>query len=80
MYGIISKNKQFISDSIIDSFGESKMGLLAFKNKKHAIQLSDEMNNYIQNKKSKPYSVIKINNDDISDYGVIINGVWKAKL
>ena len=81
MYGIITETKQFVTDNIKDSSGESRKGLLLFKKKTNAVAEAEELNELRKRMKSSQcYSVQKITVDEVPSYGIIIDGVWKQKL
>lgn len=81
MYGIITETKQFVIDNIKDSSGEARKGLLVFKKKTNAVDAAEELNELRKRMKSSQcYSVQKITVDDVPSYGIIADGVWKAKL
>jgi hypothetical protein len=81
MYGIITETKQFVMDNITDSSGEPRKGLIVFKKKTNAVAEAEELNNLRKRMKSSQcYSVQKITIDDVPSYGIIVDGVWKAKL
>ena len=81
MYGIITETKQFVTDNIKDSSGESRKGLLLFKKKTNAVTEAEQLNELRKRMKaSQCYSVQKITADDVPSYGIIVDGVWKAKL
>ena len=81
MYGIITETKQFVMDNIKDSSGESRKGLLLFKKKTNAVTEAEQLNELRKRMKaSQCYSVQKITADDVPSYGIIVDGVWKAKL
>jgi len=82
MYGITS-NKQFVYDNMKDPSGEPRRGVLVYKKKTDAVTECDDLNNLLTTKKTKPYSVSKISEEDmanIPDFGFIVDGVWKQKL
>ena len=81
MYGIITETKQFVMDNIKDSSGEARKGLLLFKKKTNAVAEAEQLNELRKRMKtSQCYSVQKITPDDVPESGIIIDGVWKAKL
>ena len=81
MYGIITETKQFVSDNIKDSSGESRKGLLVFKKKTNAVTASEELNEVRKRMKlTQCYSVQKVTVDDVPESGIIVDGVWKSKL
>ena len=81
MYGIITETKQFVTDNIKDSSGEPRKGLLAFKKKTNAVTEAEELNELRKRMKAPQcYSVQKIKPEDVSESGIIVDGVWKAKL
>lgn len=81
MYGIITETKQFVMDNIKDSSGEARKGLLLFKKKTNAVTEAEQLNELRKRMKiSQCYSVQKITPEDVSESGIIIDGVWKAKL
>lgn len=81
MYGIITETKQFVSDNIKDSSGESRKGLLVFKKKTNAVAESEQLNEVRKRMKlSQCYSVQKVTVDDVPLYGIIMDGVWKKNL
>ena len=82
MYGITSKD-QFVYDNMKDPSGEPRRGVLVFKKKTNAVTECEALNDLLTTKKTKPYSVTKIseeNTDNIPDFGFIVDGVWKQKL
>lgn len=82
MYGITS-NKQFVYDNMKDPSGEPRRGVLVYKKKTDAVTECDALNDLLTTKKTKPYSVSKISEEDmanIPDFGFIVDGVWKANL
>ena len=81
MYGIITETKQFVMDNIKDSSGEARKGLLLFKKKTNAVTEAEQLNELRKRMKaSQCYSAQKITADDVPSYGIIVDGVWKAKL
>lgn len=81
MYGIITETKQFVTDNIKDSSGEPRKGLLVFKKKTNALTEAEELNELRKKMKIKQcYSVAKITIEDVPDYGIILDGVWKETL
>ena len=82
MYGITS-NKQFVYDNMKDPSGEPRRGVLVYKKKTDAVTECDALNDLLTTKKTKPYSVSKISEEDmanIPNFGFIVDGVWKHKL
>lgn len=81
MYGIITETKQFVVDNMKDPSGEPRKGVLVFKKKSNAVDECEELNQLRRNMKaSQCYSVSKFLEEDIPDFGFIVDGVWKNKL
>ena len=81
MYGIITETKQFVSDNLVDSSGEPRKGLLVFKKKSNAVTEAESLNELRKkNKMSQIYSVQKVTPEDITESGILLDGVWKKGL
>lgn len=81
MYGIITETKQFVVDNMKDPSGEPRKGVLVYKKKSNALEACEELNQLRRNMKaSQCYTVSKISNEDIPDFGFIVDGTWKKNL
>ena len=81
MYGIITETNQFVSDNLVDSSGEPRKGLLVFKKKSTAVTEADALNELRKkNKMSQIYSVQKVTPEDVTETGILLDGVWKKGL
>jgi len=81
MYGIVTGTKNFVMDNIKDPSGEPRKGVLVFKKKTNAVTECDILNKIRTVMKiSQCYSVEKISQEDVPEYGIILDGVWKDKL
>lgn len=81
MYGIITETEVFVLDNMKDPSGEPRKGLLVFKKKAKALEECESLNKIRAAMKIKQcYSVKKIDPEEVPDYGVIVDGVWKQKL
>ena len=81
MYGIITETKQFVVDNMKDPSGEPRKGVLVYKKKTNALEACEELNEIRKKMKtSQCYSVAKISQEDIPDFGFVVDGVWKNKL
>lgn len=81
MYGIVTGTKNFVSDNIKDPSGEPRKGILVFKKKSNAVTECEILNRLRTAMKiSQCYSVEKVSPDDVPDYGVILDGVWKSSI
>jgi hypothetical protein len=81
MYGIVTDKDNFVMDNMKDPSGEPRKGTLVFKKKSDAVAECDYLNT-IRNKMkiSQCYSVSKFTEENLTDYGIILDGKWQRSL
>jgi hypothetical protein len=81
MYGIVTDKDNFVMDNMIDPSGESRKGTLLFKKKSDAIAECDYLNSIRHRMKiSECYTVSKFTEENLTDYGIILDGKWQRNL
>jgi hypothetical protein len=79
-YAVKTPSDLFVEDNFSKN-NESFKGALVYKKKRNALECCDEMNELAKSLKRKPdYKVSEFTQEDITDSGIILDGVWKKKL
>jgi hypothetical protein len=81
MYGIVTDKDNFVMDNMKDPSGESRKGTLLFKKKSDAAAECDYLNSIRHRMKiSECYTVSKFTEENLTDYGIILDGKWQRNV
>ena len=79
-YAVKTSSDLFVEDNFSKD-NTSYKGTLVYRKKKNALECCEELNELAKSLKRKSeYKVSEFTSEDITDVGIILDGVWKKKL